>query len=504
MNHGLVSLRFSLSRKTPKHCRCFIFRGFHKHMSQPEGWLNALHYNNDELFVRAAFRFVVFNLVRLSRLDGIFVGNLLVGHLGLLQHSIHDLLFQHNRLDFGKLLLVLHVPVHHLLRLLIGGGQVFDHGTYTIAVRLDVVLLDDFSNDQTEGYTALGLFFEQFCRQLARVDIGTTELLNSLLAQTIDLAADQRLGHVDFVGLQQTVHDLILGLGLDRLAQLALHVLAHFGAEAFDAAFFNAETSEELVIQLGQLGSSHFVDDDFELGRLVGQIQVLVVLREGDADSASLTSLGADQAVFEARDHAAGAQYQLGVAGGTALEGFAIDATGEIDGQLVAVFGSAFHSGVAGVLLAQDFQHVFQIGVGHFGIDALDFDVGEIAQSHFGVYLEGGDVFEALAFVQRLGLNARRAGGVQFFLNDGFIKGRLNHFTDDFLTCRCTKALANHAHRHLARTETINTCTASGLLQALVDFVFDALGRDANTHAALKAGDGFNRNLHVESSLNRQ
>src|SRR5690606_39188749 len=138
------------------------------------------------------------------------------------------------------------------------------------------------------------------------------------------------------------------------------------------------------------------------------------------------------------------------------------------------------------------------------GFDALDGDIGEVTQGHFRINLEGGGVFEVLAFFQLLGLNAGGTGRVQLLLNDGLIKGRLDHFSDDFLTRGCTEALANDAHRHLARTEAINARTTSSLLQALVDFVFDALGRNADSHAALKTGDGFNRNLHVERSLNRQ
>ena len=44
------------------------------------------------------------------RLDGFFVGDRLVGHLGLLQNSIYNLLFEHNRANFVQLLSILVVP----------------------------------------------------------------------------------------------------------------------------------------------------------------------------------------------------------------------------------------------------------------------------------------------------------------------------------------------------------------------------------------------------------
>lgn len=51
------------------------------------------------------------------RLDCVFVGNRFIGHVGLLQNSIYNLLFQYNRTHFVHLLVVLVVPGNHLLRL---------------------------------------------------------------------------------------------------------------------------------------------------------------------------------------------------------------------------------------------------------------------------------------------------------------------------------------------------------------------------------------------------
>ena len=51
------------------------------------------------------------------RLDCFFVRDRFVSHIGLLQNSIYNLLFQYNRTDFVQLLVVLVVPRHDLLRL---------------------------------------------------------------------------------------------------------------------------------------------------------------------------------------------------------------------------------------------------------------------------------------------------------------------------------------------------------------------------------------------------
>src|SRR5690606_30499294 len=112
--------------------------------------------------------------------------------------------------------------------------------------------------------------------------------------------------------------------------QFTLHVLANFGAETVDAAFLDAELSEELFVQLRQLRLGHSVDGHGELGGFSSQVQVLIVLREGQVQNALFASLSANQAFFEARDHAAGTQYQLSTLGGAASEHFAVNLANEI------------------------------------------------------------------------------------------------------------------------------------------------------------------------------
>src|SRR3990167_4250099 len=100
------------------------------------------------------------------RLDSFFVGDRFIGHISLLQNSIYNLLFQHNRTDFVHLLVVFVVPGHNLLRLLVSRGHFLNHLAYTSIIRLELELLDHFGNDQTQHNATLGLFFEQLRRQL--------------------------------------------------------------------------------------------------------------------------------------------------------------------------------------------------------------------------------------------------------------------------------------------------------------------------------------------------
>ncbi len=318
-------------------------------------------------------------------------------------------------------------------------------------------------------------------------------MLDGLYAQTIHFVADQGSRYVDLVGGQQTVHDLVLDLGLQGLAQFALHVLAHFGAEPFDGGLFHAELLEEGFVQLGQLGSGHFLDGDLELSGFAGQVQVLVVLGEGQVD----------QTVFETGDHAAGAQDQLGALGGTTGEGFAILGADEVDGDLIVGSGSAVDDFITGALLAQHVEHLVDVGVFDAGVLALDLDAVQTLDFEFGEDFEGRDVFQILAFFEHLGFDGGCAGRIELLLDDGFVEGFLNEITQGFLTRRGFVALTDDAHGYLARAETGNLGASGSLLQTLVHFGFNTLGRHANGHATLESRGVFNGNLHGYSSWHK-
>ncbi|MNF88691.1 hypothetical protein D3C84_711900 [compost metagenome] len=338
---------------------------------------------------------------------------------------------------------------------------------------------------------------------MIRLDVAT-ELLNSLHAQTVHFVFQQGLWHFDRVGSQQAVHYLVLDLGLDGLTQFTLHVLANFGAETFQARFLDAELSEEFFVQLRQFRLGNAVDGNGELGGLVGQVQVLVVLWEGQVQNALFTGLGADQTVFEARDHATRTQHQLSTGGRAASEHFTVDLADEIDVQLVFVLGSAIGCLETSVLLAQDVQHVVQIGIRHFGAQALDSDGIETGNGELREYFEGCDEFQVLALLQHFRLDRRSAGRVQLLLDDSFVEGSLDHVAHGFLTCISFVTLTNDAHWHFARTEACNLGLLGSLLQTLVDLSLNALSRHGDAHAALKSRSIFNRNLHGYSSLHRR
>src|SRR3989344_257483 len=124
------------------------------------------------------------------RLDSFFVRDRFIGHVGLLQNSIYNLLFQYNRTHFVHLLVVFVVPGHNLLRLLVSRSHFLNHFANACVIRLQFALLDHFSHNQAQHNAALGLLFKQLSWQLLRLEVAT-ELLNSPFGTSIGLAASR-------------------------------------------------------------------------------------------------------------------------------------------------------------------------------------------------------------------------------------------------------------------------------------------------------------------------
>ncbi|VVO38992.1 hypothetical protein PS718_05620 [Pseudomonas fluorescens] len=261
---------------------------------------------------------------------------------------------------------------------------------------------------------------------------------------------------------------------------------------------------EEFFVQLRQLWLGNGVYSNGELGGFASQVQVLIVLREGQVQNALFARFSTNQAIFEARDHAAGTQYQLSALGGTASKHFAVNLANEIDVQLVFVLGSAIGHFKTGVLLAQDVEHFVQVSVSHVSAQALNSDAFETGNGELREHFEYGNVFQILASFERLRLDCRRTSRVQLLLNHSFVEGGLDDVTNSFLTSISTETALDFAHWHFAWTEASNLGLLGSLLQTLVDLALNTLSRHGDAHAALKSSSIFNRNLHGYSSLHRR
>lgn len=434
----------------------------------------------------------------LLRAQHVFVGGRLVADLGLGQDVVDHLVFQHHGFHLLQLLLVAVVPVHHLGGGLVALGDLFDQGLDAGTVDLEVSRLDDLADEQAQGHLAPGLFGEELVRQHAGVDVlgVAAELAQHVLALAADFVGNHGLGNFQGVHREQAVECLALGLVLDSLLELALHVLAHVDTEFLEVAAGNAEGLDEFGVHFRQHRRLDLVDLDLEHRRLALQVLGLVVGREGHVQAALFAGLGAHQLVFEAGDHALGADHEAETLGGTALKGLAVDRAVEVQVQAVAVFGGFRAVGPGRTLAAQGVDHLLDVGVGHGGHRALDLHAGQAGQLYFREYLEAGHEGNVgLAFVLD-GLNGREAGRIQLFLSHGFIEAVTDQVTQGFLADAGTEALLHHGQRHLAGAEAVHAHGTGGLVDAVVDLAVHSGCRHGNGHAAFKGRRGLNRNLH--------
>src|SRR5690606_16206053 len=111
---------------------------------------------------------------------------------------------------------------------------------------------------------------------------------------------------------------------------------------------------------------------------------------------------------------------------------------------------------------------------------------------------------QVLALFKHGRLYRRGTGRLELLLDHSFVEGGLDHVAQGFLAGSVFKTLTDDAHRYLAGAETGDLGATGSLLQTLVDFGLEALGRDADGHATLKSRSVFNRNLHGYSSLRRR
>ncbi len=98
-----------------------------------------------------------------------------------------------------------------------------------------------------------------------------------------------------------------------------------------------AELLGEIVVELALARDLHGLDGHREGRRLALQILGRIIVGEGDLHVALVAGLRADQLVLEARDQLARAELDLHVGAGAAVERLAVDASGEVHHDQVAV-----------------------------------------------------------------------------------------------------------------------------------------------------------------------
>ena len=207
---------------------------------------------------------------------------------------------------------------------------------------------------------------------------------------------------------------------------------------------------------------------------------------------------------LEIREHPAAAEQHADVVTLAALEGLAIDVTGEIHGDPVAIVALAVHGYELWTLRAQVLDHRIDIGVGDLRSRPGHGEPIDLPQLDLWKHFEDGAVSEVLARRSRKRLDARTGGGAQFLLVDRLGKARLHEVREHFLADLCTVLLPYYLERYLPRTEALELGRAADALQALVDGLLDPFARDADFHPALEGAGRFDRNLHAQGSWSRR
>ena len=322
-----------------------------------------------------------------------------------------------------------------------------------------------------------------------------THALHRLVLHRVHFLVNQRLRNIDGVFLDEPVHHLFANVGVDLLARLALHVLAHILAELLEATFSDVERGGKLVVERRQDLFRHLAHRDREIGLLAGQFLGRIVLRELDLDRLLLARLHTLQAFFEIGEHLAFAQHDRDLLARSALEFLAVDRPDEVDDDAIPVPGLAIDLVPRRTLTAQAEQHILEIVVADLDIGLFDLDLVEILELDLGKNLEGGHVGEVLV-VFALGLDLRSAGRLQVLLHDRVGVALLHDLAEDFLADLLAVFLAHDPRRDLARAEALDPGRLADRLQSGSNLVLDALDRDLDAHAAFQSTGRFDSDIH--------
>ena len=148
---------------------------------------------------------------------------------------------------------------------------------------------------------------------------------------------------------------------------------------------------------------------------------------------------------FEAREETARAEDDVNIFARTALEGLAIDFSGEIQRGLVAVFGDSlsFLGRINPLLLGEPGQDLVDVGAGHVGDQPLDFYILETAGLDLRQHLESDgkgeirmrfeNLLDFLPFRRNIDLGVHRKPQVIVLDNlaIGLVDGVLDNFGHD-------------------------------------------------------------------------
>ncbi len=353
---------------------------------------------------------------------------------------------------------------------------------------MQVLGFHQFGDDQAEFHPFRRLVGEpaRLDRHVFHLRVALLEVIERALGHLLGLGLHHRLRHGDRIGLDQHVHRLLLDPGAQALGDLALEVGLHLIAHLRGVAVPDAERTGEIRIDLRQLRLLDLLDGHGELHEIAGQVLGMVVVGKPDVEALLLARGDAFQGGLEVGQHHAAADEDRVVGRLAAIELRAVLAAGEVDDEAIAFRGGTACRRIGRALLAQHFDGLVDLGVGHGQhrfLDRLAADVGDL---ELGIDLEDRGEFHLRGVCGLLRLDARLAGDAQVPGAHQFAEGLLDGRADRVGMRLAAVHLRHHLHRHLALAETRHLGGLGDALELLLHLARDLGVRHGHVDAALE------------------
>ncbi len=241
--------------------------------------------------------------------------------------------------ELVQALRLLVVPAHDRVRLLVGLGGLGHQRAHLLRLRCEILAPHQLADDEAQRHAVLGLSREEVGRELDV--LGLHALLLKVprhpLHHLLRLGVEQRLRERELRLRAQRAEDLLLDQVLELSLELELQVRLDLGAQVVEAAARDPEGLRERVVERGQHRRVHLLHVQRELGVLAGHLLAVIVGRERQRKRLLLSRHGSQHRRLELREHAAFAKLDREILRLPARELDAIDATGEVDDDPVAL-----------------------------------------------------------------------------------------------------------------------------------------------------------------------
>src|SRR3546814_527799 len=150
----------------------------------------------------------------------------------------------------------------------------------------------------------------------------------------------------------------------------------------------------------------------------------------------------------------------------------------------------------AAARLAQGFQHLVDVGIGHNGHRAADLEPGHVDGREFRHDLERRGVGDFAILRPAGGVDRRIRDRLQLLLRHGLAQRAADQVGQHFTTNLLAETLLDHCGRHLARAEALQANGTTHFRNPRTDLRLEPLRGKFHRELALERADVLNRNLH--------